>query len=233
MAPDETRLGRGIYSVPEASRLTKVSSQRIRRWVRGYEYQVRRQRRTSRPVIAADYPSASGSLTLSFLDLIEVRFVNEFRLAGVSWAAIRIASNRAKQIVAEDHPFSTKRFRTDGKTILIDIAHESGEEELLDLVRNQFAFRKVIWPFLYKGLEFGSEDVAARWWPMDRRRHVVIDPTRSFGQPIVDREGVPTATLVAAYKGERSIERIATWFEISVASVRDAIDFERHLSAAA
>jgi len=233
MAVDETRLGRGIYSVPEASRLVRVSAQRIKRWLRGYEYQVRRERRTSQPVIAADYPSESGSLTLSFLDLIEVRFINEFRSAGVSWGAIRIASNRAQQILNEDHPFSTKRFRTDGKTILVEIARESGEKELLDLVRDQFAFRKIVWPYLYKGVDFGPEDVASRWWPMDRRRQVVLDPARAFGQPIVDREGVPTATLAESYEAEGSIERVAGWFEISVASVRDAVEFEQQLSAAA
>jgi uncharacterized protein (DUF433 family) len=68
---------------------------------------------------------------------------------------------------------------------------------------------------------------------MDRRRQVVLDPARAFGQPIVDREGVPTATLAESYEAEGSIERVAGWFEISVASVRDAVEFEQQLSAAA
>jgi hypothetical protein len=46
-------------------------------------------------------------------------------------------------------------------------------------------------------------------------------------EPIVDREGVPPATLAESYEAERSIERVAHWFEISAASVRDAVEFEQ------
>jgi hypothetical protein len=127
MSQSNTRLGRGIYSIPEASRLTRVSSQRIRGWLHGSRYQIKREKRTSQPVIAADYARSGGAVSLSFLDLIEVRFINEFRGAGVGWKAIRVASARAREILRQGHPFSTKRFRTDGKTILLEIARESGQ----------------------------------------------------------------------------------------------------------
>ena len=55
MAREKTRLGIGIYSVPEASRLSGVASQRIRRWLRGYHYDVRGAARESAPVIAAQF----------------------------------------------------------------------------------------------------------------------------------------------------------------------------------
>jgi len=232
MARVQSRLGIGIYSVPEAARLSGVSAQRIRRWLRGYQYSVRGERRTSSAVVVADYGIPGRALNLSFLDLLEVRFIDEFRKAGVGWKAIRIASQRAREILERDHPFSTKRFRTDGKTILLEIAREEDEDELLDLVKDQFAFRKVLWPYLYKGLDFGPEDIAERWWPMDRRRSVVVDPSRSFGQPIVNREGVPTAALAEGFRAESSLERVASWFEVSIRSVRDAVDFEEQLRAA-
>jgi len=232
MARVQSRLGLGIYSVPEAARLSGVSAQRIRRWVRGYRYSVRDESRSSAPVLVADYGTPGRSLSLSFLDMLEVRFIDAFRKAGVGWTAIRVASNRAREILERNHPFATKRFRTDGRTILLEIAHEKDEGELLDLVRDQFAFRKVLWPYLYKGIDFGPEDSAERWWPMDRRRSVVVDPARSFGQPIVDREGVPTAVLAEAFSAESSLERVASWFEVSIRSVRDAVDFEERLEAA-
>jgi hypothetical protein len=191
MARTETRIGKGIYSVAEASLLSRVPQRRIRRWLQGYEYKIAGQRRTSSPVLRRDFDSPDGILSLSFLDLLEVRFVNEFRQQGVSWNTIRVASQRAVEVLGHDHPFSTKRFRTDGKTILLEIAQEAEEAALLDLVRDQYAFRRIVAPFL-KGVEFGPEDVARRWWPMNRRNAVVLDPARAFGQPIVHREGVPT-----------------------------------------
>lgn len=229
----ESRLGRGIYPVPEAARLSPVPAQRIRRWLGGYGYRVRSKRRVSRPAIAADFRGPAGARTLSFLDLIELRFVDAFRSAGVGWAAIRMASDHARDLLHHEHPFATRRFHTDGGTILLEVARSSGEPELLELVARQFAFRKVLAPYLYRDIELGPKEVVARWWPMDRRHQVLIDPDRAFGHPIVDREGVPTATLAAAFRVEGSIERVAGTFEAGEAAVRDAVDFERQITAAA
>jgi hypothetical protein len=37
-------LNNGIYTVPEAARLTGVSTGRIRRWLRGYRYTSRKKK---------------------------------------------------------------------------------------------------------------------------------------------------------------------------------------------
>jgi len=46
----ESLLGLGVYSVPEAARLTGVSSRRIRRWLQGYSYSSGGAARASRPL---------------------------------------------------------------------------------------------------------------------------------------------------------------------------------------
>ena len=220
-----SRLGQGIYTVPEASRLSRVSSQRIRRWLRGYWYATSLGPNRTPPIISGDFGDAG---VLSFRDLIEVRFIDAFLRAGVSWRTIKVAQERARESLGTSHPFSSRRFRTDGGTILM----ETGEQELLDLVRNQMAFKAIVGPFLYRGLEFGDRDDVVRWRPMRNRKTVVLDPARSFGQPIVDREGVPTATLARAYRVEDSFAAVASWFEVSQVSVRVAVEFEETLKAA-
>lgn len=231
MSGAHSLLGKGIYSVPEAARLAGVNSRRIHRWMLGYEHGAKGGRRAATRVVRGDLPESAGQLGLSFLDLVEIRFVNHFRETGVAWRTIRVASERAAELLGLEHPFSTRRFRTDGKAILLEIAEESGEGDLLDLVQDQMAFGRILAPFLYKGLDF-EDDVAARWWPMDRRHSVVLDPARVFGQPIVDREEVPTATLAAACKAEGSAERAAQIYEVRVKSVLDAVEFENRLRAA-
>jgi uncharacterized protein (DUF433 family) len=180
-------------------------------------------------VIASNL-EVDGVLALSFLDMIELRFVDAFRSAGVSWATIRLASERACELVGHDHPFSTNRFKTDGRSILAEVGSESKDQALLNMVSQQFTVRKLILPYLYKGLDFSREDVAIRWWPLQNKT-ILIDPNRSFGQPIVSKAGVPTAILAQAYRIEKSIERVAAWYEVDRRSVRAAVEFENSLAA--
>jgi uncharacterized protein (DUF433 family) len=226
----QTLIGTGIYSIPEAARLTRIPPARIRRWVAGYAFGTRSKRRLSPPVVRAQLPVLEGQVALGFLDLLEVRFVDAFRTAGVGWKAIRLAHERARELFETQNPFSTKAFRTDGRRIFADVVHDAGEEGLLDLVSNEWAFGKILKPYLYEGLEFVDEQ-AIRWWPMGLRRQVVLDPKRSFGQPVVDREGVPTAVLAGAYAAEESIEAVSRWYEVEPSSVRDAVEFEKSLAA--
>ncbi len=76
-----------------------------------------------------------------------------------------------------------------------------------------------------------DKNQAERWWPLGRRKQVVIDPKRSFGQPIVNEGGVPTVVLADAYRAERSIKRVVAWFDVGKAAVRDAVEYERKLAA--
>ena len=74
----------------------------------------------------------------------------------VSSKALRIAAQRAKELLGRHHPFSTQIFRSDGRTILAEITKETGDKALLDILNKQYVFDKVIDPYLYSGLEFNE-----------------------------------------------------------------------------
>jgi len=219
-------------AAPEAARLTHVSSPRIRRWLAGYTVKTDDAVHTSPPLWQRQIVS-DGSIALSFRDLLEVRFVDAFLRHGVRWKVIRTAAAKAAEIVGDSHPFSTRQFKTDGRSIFAEIVQGSGEESLLDLVKSQYAFKSILEPFLFAGLEFQeSGNHPVRWWPLGRDHRVVIDPERSFGQPIVTPESVPTAVLARAVQAEGSIDSAARWYEVDPRSVRDAVAFEDQLAAA-
>jgi uncharacterized protein (DUF433 family) len=224
-------IGQGIYSVSEVARLTDIDARKIMRWLIGYQYNNRTGSGEVDPVFHSSYKAVNGKIALSFLDMVEIRFVDAFRKHGVSWRAIRIASHKAAELLGRDHPFSMRKFLTDGKTIIARIAQEQNDIELIDLVTDQYEFDKIITPFLYEGLDFSKHDTATRWWPLGKKHSIVIDPQRSFGKPILDKYNIPTATIVASYKGNKSYAEIAKWFEIDLRSVKDAVDFERNLAA--
>src|SRR4051812_22983939 len=125
-------LGRGVYAASEALRLLnfrpgvgvaedKVSRQTISRWLRGYDFQVRGETHHSEPLWTPDYANDDDLIELSFRDLIELRFVKAFRDAGVGLQTIRQCFDRAAELVKDERPFSTREFRTDGKTIFLEI----------------------------------------------------------------------------------------------------------------
>ena len=220
-------IGAGIYTVPEASRLTNVSTWRIKRWIRGYTFKNRGEVHASPPVVPHELGILDGLIALSFLDLVEIKFVDAFLDRGVSWKALRHAITRGRALVHHSHPFSTRKFWTDGRTILMELAER--DVALLNLINNQLEFKRVIRQFLSK-LDF-ERDQAVRWWPLGKHYRIVVDPQRSFGQPIVHDEGVPTAVLAKAHKVEKSLAKVASWFEMSKKSVRDAVKFEQLLAA--
>ena len=222
-------LGVGIYTVPEAACLTEVSTSRIRRWLKGYAFRTKSGRGQSPPVWKSQIESVEGTLALGFLDLMEIRVVEEFLKLGVTWKTIREAAVRGREIYRTTHPFCTQPFKTDGRSLFSYVQEKAGEPILADIVKNQRVFNRILEPFLCD-VEYVDQTIA-RWWPMGQRRHVVLDPHRCFGKPIVAREGVPTQVLAQAFAVEQSIPAVARWYELSPQSVRSAVEFERRFAA--
>lgn len=223
-------IGRGVYTLAEASLLTGVNRHRISRWARGYTFVYRGKRQTM-PAIIGREPDSTASPILTFADLIEIRFLDAFRQKGVNTKALRIASQRAKELLGRHHPFSTQIFRSDGRTVLAEITKETGDRALLDILSDQFVFETVIASYLYAGLDFNELKEPARWWPLGKDRSVVIDPRRGFGAPIIARTGIPTKILSNAVSAEQSVEFVAKWYGVDVDEVKDAVHFETKLAA--
>ena len=223
-------LGIGLYTVPEAARLTGIPPGRLRRWLRGYSYRSGEAVAISEPVWQCQLPEIDSTLGLGFLDLMEARFIDAFRKADVPWHVIRLCAERARELCGADHPFATRRFRTDGRTIFAETADQAGEAQLLDLAKSQFAFGQVIAPSLYAGIEFCDRDMPVRWWPLGPQSPIVIDPARSFGQPIVSTAGIPTSVLADAIEAEGSVAKVARLFRIPPQSVHAALRFEQRMA---
>jgi uncharacterized protein (DUF433 family) len=225
-------LNTGIYTVPEAARLTRVSTGRIRRWMRGYKFRTKKKEHHSKALWHGQLEPIDHSLALGFLDLIEIRFVDAFRKAGVHWTMIRKAHEKGVEMFKTDHPFCTQGFFTDGREIFVELHRETGERSLIEIVSSQHVFAQIIRPFL-KELEFDASHNLICWKPATTRRLVVLDPTRNFGRPIVTRHGVPTEVLARAAKACNSVEEVARWYEVPKAEIEDAMEFEQQLALAA
>lgn len=228
---DLSLLGIGIYSIPEAARISHVPASYIRRWLWGYRYEVEGRSHRAGPLWVPQLPDIEDSRALTFKDLIEIQFVYRFRQQGISLQTIRKTIGLATELLDKTFPLSSVRFKTDGKEIFAQVIDDPAERgSVFDLKTGQYLLDFVL-DYLYDALEYSEFDELIRWWPLGKDRRVIIDPKRSFGRPIVP-EGVQTRILASSFRAREDVRAVADWFEVSESSVSDALEFERSLAAA-
>lgn len=217
----DAAFGIGIYTVPEAARIIDMPVRNLRRWIAGYEHHGKHEAPLWRPQYEVE---ADEAVIIGFRDLVEARIVNSLRGMRIGLPTIRKCIARARDLIGDDRPFSTRQFKTDGKSIFLEIWREVDEPEMIDLKSLQGVFSRVIAPSL-TGLDFDDE-AASRWWLLEGKRTIVADPERAFGQPIVADNGIPTERLAQAVKAEGSVEAVAKLYELRPRLIRDALEYE-------
>ena len=221
-------IGVGIYTVPDAARLTGLSQAQVRHWINGYSYKAGAVIRRIPSVINRQLPKLDDETALGFLDLIEMRVIHELLKKSFSLQEIRVVHDRAQQLFQSQHPFAVAQFKTVNKENAKEIFSEV-DAALIDVRHKQYAIDRIVGPYL-EDLDFEG-DLARRWWPLKTDHSVVIDPARRSGQPIVTNEGIATKILYDTYLAERSVEVVADWYEITMESVNGAIAFEQKFAA--
>jgi uncharacterized protein (DUF433 family) len=177
-------------------------------------------------------PPINGRTVLGFLDLIEARFVRHFDRLGLSPQSIRRVADKLRARHHTDHPFATnKRFRTDGKAIIMETATEE-ERRHLNLMNDNFEMGDIIEASLFDSVLY-ADDLAYRWHPVKDLPRVVLDPKFAFGRPVVEQAWVPTDTLYGAFEAEGSVASVAADFELDEDAVEQAVAFEEKLRGGA
>lgn len=217
-------IGVGLYTPAEAGRLLHIPAGRITRWLRGHEIGGKHYEALWEPEVNL----GDDRVFLGFRDLMEVRVADAFIKNGVSAIRVRAAIKLAQNVIEQDHPLSTNRFLTAGREIFLQVIDTDEEgnqrERLLNLFRRQYEFKGILEPIL-KSVDFGKDGNPKLWWPAGRRTNIIIDPERSFGAPIDGETSVPTSVLATAAK-EMGLADTAKAYEVPLASVRRAVEFE-------
>ncbi len=212
----------GFYSPAEVSRLLQVASPKLRGWLNGWSNSA------SGPIIERDF---QGTRTISFLDLMELRFVEAFRNQGVSMPTLRAAATRARKEWDQPHPFALSRARylTDRRSVFAQVAEQEGDKVTWDMATGQHEMWDVIEATIAKGVEFDPQsDLALRWYPRPLEFPMIsIDPAVAFGKPALIKEGIPTAAIRRMWKAEGgSISRVAEAFRIDLDAAQAAVEYE-------
>lgn len=212
------RLVLPAYSVAEAARYTRVHVSTISSWFNrgGRLGPALAGRQKGRP--------------LSYLELVEVAFVRTARDLGLRLSEIRNTRNYFRQVLSHEFPFSTLRFQTDGRRLLVDLQEIDPSAERGRLLRQG----RLAWAELMEArfLEFKYEnDVAITWKVAGDTSPVRIDPRMNFGAPTV--RGIPTWAIRGRYVAGEGIEDIQDDFNLESVEVDAALTFEEVVLRAA
>ncbi len=228
MTDEKNILGQGIYDVPEAARLLGVSSRVVRGWFLGWPNS------NQGPILQSDYLNLfGGDLTLSFLDFVDTAVAVTLRTKHhVSAQTIRELRARLAEEWQTEHPFSREEFyaSSDGRQLFCTLADKEGESHFVEILKNQFAMRGVLLPFLTK-VEYSKKTHLAQ--TMELMDRIVLDPRRKYGKPTVRGTGMATAILFDCYKATNSLDVVADWYNVGVEDVEAAVQFELGFSGIA
>lgn len=222
--PAQDLVGIGLYTPAEAGRLLRIAPAKISRWLRGHEANGKRYE----PLWEPQVDLGEEGIFLGFRDLQEIRVAATFIAQGLSPQRVRQAVELARDLVGDARPLSTARFRSDGRTVFLQVVEEDGQTKLVDLFRKQFAFRDILERSL-TNLDYDEAGIPSIWWPLGRGKSVKIDPARSFGQPIEAETSVPVDALVAAVEAEGTPEAAARVWDVPVRAVKRALAYQREM----
>jgi uncharacterized protein (DUF433 family) len=219
MPDGSSYLGIGVFTVPDASRLSGVPAGRLRRWVFG---------RGGAAVVEPQLPPQDGRDVLGFYNLIEVLFIQDLTRQHVGFSTIRKLIERARKELKDAHPFAIKRLHVSGRDLFLETATETADRHLLSLTNGNFAMLDVLERAFQRSITFaGMDGHASEWRPSPTLDRIVIDPARKFGRPIDRETGMPTEVLAASLIAEHNdIDRVARIWEVPVDAVRQAAEFE-------
>lgn len=223
----EDPLFAGFYTLNDAARLLGMErSTKIRAWIDGWRSSA------SEAIVKRDF---DGTSVVSFLDLMELRFIEVFRSQGVPLQTLRKAAQRLRADWNVDHPFamSSTKYLTDRRNIFGQVAEQEGDDATWNIVTGQFEMWATIERTIERNVLFDPNTAVAKLWrPRPDFETVVVDPRVAFGRPSIKGHGVPTEALFRQWKADKGdTARVADWFGVDEAAVEAAVGFEISVTA--
>ena len=222
------------YTAAEAGRLAGLDAGRVRRWLRGYSHHGSEPESgggaaaLKRPA-APGNPAANGRYA-TFLDLIDLLFVNCFLVKGFNLQEIGKALSEAESIIGGGH-FAQRVYFTDGKEVYLKIANGNSANLLRLMAGGRWAASEAI---LGKAnqVEFDSKTgFAERWYPFGKEGGIVLDPSMNFGAPSIFGKRIKTSNIYDLYVAEHEdVAEVTDWMGLQPFEVKAAVEFEQALA---
>lgn len=212
-------IGHGIYTLPDIAHILRMPYHKVNRWVK--EYWDNR--------LASDFEGRYSwtdgmARAIGFHTLIELFVFLQLSDSGVRTIEVLKAHTELSKLFKTPYPFATsniiKRIETDSKKVYF----KKGNEEIYSLDGNR-QFNLLFIQDFFKNVDFRNDALAARLFPIGKKKSIVVDPEYQFGQPVIHGTNILPLTIYNLYKGQEPIDFIAELYEISQKQVEHAIEF--------
>lgn len=222
MAKIDPRLA-PAYTIAEAARYLRIPTPTVRSWVVGRDYPRQSGQAHFEPVVKSPKDS---SHRLSFRNLIELaalralRTEHEFKLS-----AVREALNYAQRQLGDAALLASRDlYASPGELFLERYG------QLINLNRaGQLGIRAVLQGLLAR-IQWDKK-LAVRFFPplpsRPEAKSVMLDPTVSFGRPVLTRLGVTTAVIVDRINAGEGPADVAQDYGATDEEIMDALAYER------
>ncbi len=215
-----------LYTVAEAARFLGVPTSTLTTWAKGYVRRPPGRAEVTGAPIVTSVEAPRNFPVIPFIGLAEGMVLAAFRRTGVSLQHIRQAVAILGREIGIDHALASQRLYTDGAVILFDYADAEHREELAGLtevVRRQRVFAPVVREYL-KRIDYAPDGWAAQLVsPATLRPIVIVDPARSFGQPIFIHGATRVEDVIDRWKAGDPLVEVAKDFGVPMEDVEDML----------
>jgi uncharacterized protein (DUF433 family) len=213
------------YGISEAAFYLMIPRSTLRAWVMGCYYPTSRGRSFFRPVIEiSDHEGAR----LSFINLVEAHVLGAIRREHrVSLPKVRKAVKYLEKKFGTEHPLADKQLTTDGLDLFVE---EYGR--LVNISRQGQMEMKEILAGHLRRIKRDRHGIPiklylfTRMYGVEQPFTVVIDPSVSFGRPVLEGTGVVTTILAERFKAGEKLESLARDYDRPKEEIEEALRYE-------
>lgn len=188
----------GLYDFSVASRLTGVSANSIKRWMKGYPSSVAELKPT--------WEDFFGNLRtehnrLSFLEFVEVLLAGKIRAGkGGSYQQVREYHDGLAAEWGTEFPFAHENLLSQKGLLSQSAAEALGQMDFED-------------------------GFASRWLPFGKDGSLALDPRRAGGQPAIKGRRLRVVDISGQFKAGHTIKWIADDFDLRPIDVEQALRY--------
>ena len=214
------QIGGGIYSVPDIAHILRMPVKKVNRWITDYW-----DKEFSKNFGSSYSWQIGKSKTVNFHTLVELCISFQLSEADLPTKSIIEAHKTVGEIFNTPYPFASNEIisniHTEGKKIYFKDLKQ-GIIFTLDLKRQlNLSFIQ----FFFKKLEFNEHSIANKLWPLGKDKHIIIDPSHQFGQPVIQNTNIYPETVYSMFIAGEPINFIAELYSITEQDISDAIEF--------
>lgn len=221
MFENKLEIGNGIFTTQEIAQILQLPYQKVRTWISKYwDGELGKY-------YEQNYSwSVENTKAVGFHTLIEFYVMMRFAEAGVKTKEVLKAHKELAAMYGTTFPFAKEEVLKNIKTDKLRV-YLKKEEDTISLDGTKQLNLDLISMF-FQNLDFGTDNLAARFWPLGKEYLVVCDPHHKFGQPTISGTNIQSEAIYNMYKAKEPIPFIAALYEVSEKAVKDAIMFHEN-----